>query len=543
MHKKTSLALAILLAAGVAAPVMAAKVPAGTELAAKQEIVFNNGAEPATLDPQKMEGTPESRIARNLFEGLVIQDDKGNILPGVATSWDVNDNNTVFTFHLRDDAKWSNGDPVTAGDFVFAWQRAVDPKTASPYSWYIEMTTMANASDIINGKKSPDQLGVKALDDHTLQVVLDKPIPYFIRMLGHTTMVPANKKVIDQWGEKWTSPDHFVGNGAYTLTDWVVNERIVLKRNPNYWDNKDTVVNQITVLPIESENSELSRYKAGEIDITNGSTPIAIEHFRQLKKDIPDQIHTTGQVGTYYYSFNNKKAPFDDARIRKALSFAIDRDVITDKITGQGEIPAYAFVPDITAGFTPVVPAWAKLTQKERVEEAKKLMKEAGYGPDHPLSFELLYNTSDNHKKIAIAVAAMWKQSLGVNVSLVNQEWKTYLATERAGDFQVARAGWVGDYNEASTMLDLLTTKNGNNYARYSNPEYDMLMADSKSVVDETKRNEMYNKAATLLDRDMPVAPIYQYSTTRLVKPYIGGYPAANPEDIFYFKDMYVAKH
>ncbi|WP_228160494.1 peptide ABC transporter substrate-binding protein [Marinobacter bohaiensis] len=536
------LAMAILLGAGFSGAVSAANVPEGTALAAEQDVVFNNQSEPATLDPQKIEGVPGSRVARQLFEGLVIQDDEGNILPGVAKSWDVNDDNTVFTFHLRD-AQWSNGDPVTAGDFVYGWQRAVDPETASPYSWYIEMSTMKNAAAIVKGDKPPSELGVTAVDDHTLKVELDQPIPYFIRMLGHTTMMPAPRKVVEQYGDGWTRPDHMVSNGAYRLTDWVVNERIVLKRNTAYWDNEDTVLDKVTILPVASENAELSRYKAGEVDLTGGSTPLAIEHYRQLKKDIPEQIHTTGQVGTYYYSFNNQKAPFDDVRLRKALSYAINREVITDKITGQGEIPAYSFVPDITAGFTPQEPEWAKLSQGERNEKARALMKAAGYGPDHPLDVELLYNTSDNHKKIAIAIAAMWKQVLGVNVDLINQEWKTYLATERAGDFDVARAGWVGDYNEASTMLDLLTTANGNNYPQYHNPEYDQLMARSKTIVDEGKRNNLYARADAMLSRDMPVAPIFQYSTTRLVKPYVGGYPEANPEDIFYFKNMYITKH
>ncbi|MCF3097289.1 oligopeptide ABC transporter substrate-binding protein OppA [Aeromonas australiensis] len=537
-HKKTIINTMLVAALfGGINLAQAADVPAGTKLAEVQQLVKGNGSEPATLDPHKSEGDVESAILRDLFEGLVTSGPKGEILPAVAESWETKDNKH-YVFHLRKDAKWSNGDPVTAHDFVFAFQRAVDPNTASPYSWYLEMPTIANATDIIAGKKQLDALGVKASDDYTFEVQLEKAIPYFVSMLSHTTTYPVPKKVIEQFGDKWTQPENMVSNGAYVLKKWVVNERIELERNKQYWDDGKTVINKVVYLPIQSTNAELNRYLAGELDMTK-NTPI--ERFKQLKKDYPNELKVTGQVSTYYYQYNVRKAPFDDVRVRTALSYAIDRDVIADKVMGQGQTPAYGLTPDYVDGFKPVVADWAKLTQAERDAKAKAMLKEAGFDASKPLKFELLYNTDDNHKKVAVAVASMWKK-LGVQVSLVNQEWKTYLETKKQGQFDVSRAGWVADYNEASSMLDLMQSGHGNNDGKYANPAYDKLLSESRDQVDADARNQLYVQAEEILAKDMPIAPIYQYVIPRMVKPYVGGYPA-NPLDNLYSKDMYIIAH
>ncbi|WP_310598230.1 ABC transporter substrate-binding protein [Aeromonas aquatica] len=536
-HKKTIIntLLVAALFGGISAA-QAADVPAGTKLADVQTLVKGNGSEPATLDPHKVEGTVESNILRDLFEGLVSSGPKGEVLPGVAESWETKDNKH-FVFHLRKDAKWSNGDPVTAHDFEFAFKRAVDPKTASPYSWYLEIPTIINASAIIAGKQPADSLGVKAVDDYTFEVQLEKAVPYFVSMLSHTTTYPVPKKVIEQYGEKWTQPGHMVSNGAYQLKDWVVNERVDVERNPNYWNNAKTVVNKVTYLPLQN-TADLNRYLAGEVDMTY---QMPIERFKQMKKEKPDELKVTGYVGTYYYQYNFKKKPFDDVRVRTALSYAIDRNVIADKVMGQGQTPGYTLVPDFVDGFKPVAPDWSKLTQAERNTKAKELLTEAGFGPGHPLKFELLYNTDDNHKKVAVAVASMWKK-LGVEVSLVNQEWKTYLQTKAQGQFDVGRAGWIADYNEASSMLDLMQTTHGNNDGKYSNATFDKLMNESRDQVDDASRNKLYVQAEEILAKDMPIAPIYQYVTARMVKPFVGGYPA-NPLDNLYSKDMYIVAH
>ncbi|MGF1745600.1 ABC transporter substrate-binding protein [Vibrio minamisatsumaniensis] len=538
---KNKITQALLLGAGLALAAtstlsIAAQVPAGTELAKVQELVRGNGTEVATLDPHKSQGVPESNVIRDLLEGLVNQDADGNTVPGVAKSWETTDNQT-YTFHLREDAKWSNGDPVTAEDFVYSWQRAVDPATGSPYSWYVEYTKMANAKDIVEGKKDKSELGVKAVDAHTLVVTLDAPVPYFVMMMGHTTMMPVHKATVEKYGEQWTKPEHFVGNGAFVPNKWVVNERLELVRNKNYWDNDHTVLNKVTFLPIENQVAEMNRFLSGELDFTY---EVSNEHFRRLQKEYPQDVAVKGNLCTYYYLFNAQKAPFNDVRLRKAMSYAVDRDVLTKAILGQGQKPAYFLTPEITAGFNPEVPAYGKLSQKERVAEAKRLLKEAGYTKEHPLEFSLLYNTSENHKKLAVAIASMWKKELGVNVKLENQEWKSYLDSKDAGDFDVARAGWCGDYNEASSFLTLMVSKNTTGGQHYKSAEYDQIIDKALHSTSEKERTQLYTDAEKLLAKDMPIAPLYQYVKARLVSPQLGGYPSGNAEDKIYSKDLYI---
>ena len=513
------------------------KVTSGEpQLAAVQELVRGNGTEVASLDPQKTEGVPESNVIRDLLEGLVNQDADGKIIPGVATSWETADNKT-FIFHLRKDAKWSNGDPVTADDFVYSFQRAVDHNTASPYSWYVEMTSMINASDIIAGKKDKDTLGVKAIDANTLEVQLSTQIPYFVLMMAHTTMKPVHKATVEKFGEKWTKPENFVGNGAFVVSNWVVNERIELVPNTQYWDNKHTKLTKVTYLPIENQVAEMNRFLSGEIDMTN---ELPNEHFKRLKKENPESLSIKGSLCTYYYNFNTNRKPFDDVRVRKAISYAIDRDIIANAILGQGQKPAYFLTPEIVANFSPTLPAYGKMTQDERNAKAKELLNAAGYSHENPLKFTLLYNTSENHKKIAVAIGSMWKKTLGVEVTLENQEWKTYLSTKKQGNFDVSRAGWCGDYNEASTFTSLMQSKNTTGGIHYQSAAYDKLIAQSTASKSEEERTKLYYAQEALLAKDMPLAPIYQYVKARLVNPHVGGYAAHNAEDKIYSKDMYI---
>jgi oligopeptide transport system substrate-binding protein len=538
---KNKITQALVLGAGLAVAAtstlsIAADVPVGTKLAKVQELVRGNGTEVASLDPQKTEGVPESHVIRDLLEGLVNQDANGKTIPGVAESWETTDNK-VFTFHLRKDAKWSNGDPVTAEDFVYSFQRAVDPNTASPYSWYLEMTTMINASDIIAGKKDKSTLGVKAVDAHTFEVTLESPVPYFVMMMGHTTVKPVHKATVEKYGDKWTKPEHFVGNGAFTVSNWVVNERIELVRNDQYWDNENTVLTKVTYLPIENQVAEMNRFLSGELDFTH---ELPNEHFRRLQKEYPESVAIKGNLCTYYYNFNTHKPPFDDVRVREAISYTIDRDIVANAILGQGQKPAYFLTPEIVANFSPETPAYGKLSQKERNAKAKALLEEAGYNKSHPLKFTLLYNTSENHKKIAVAIASMWKKNLGVDVVLENQEWKTYLETKKQGNFEAARAGWCGDYNEASTFTSLMEGKNTTGGIHYKSAEYDKLTAAATRATSEEERKQLYYAQEALLTKDMPIAPIYQYVTARLVNPHVGGYAKNNAEDKLYSKDMYI---
>ncbi|MBA5761780.1 oligopeptide ABC transporter substrate-binding protein OppA [Vibrio sp. 404] len=538
---KNKITQALLLGAGLAmasTATFAAEVPAGVQLADKQELVRGNGTEVATIDPHKSQGVPESHVIRDLLEGLVNQDADGNTIPGAAESWETTDNQT-YTFHIRKDATWSNGDPVTAQDFVFSFQRLVDPNTASPYSWYMEYTKMKNAKAIIAGKADKETLGVKALDDKTLVVELDSPVPYFVMMMGHQSTSPVHQATVEKYGDQWTKPEHFVGNGAYTVDKWVVNERLVLKRNEKYWDNDKTVINQVTFLPIENQVSEMNRFLSGEIDFT---MELPVEHFKRLQKEHPESVSVVGNLCTYYYLFNTKKAPFDDVRVRKAISYAIDRNVVTDLILAQGQKPAYFLTPEITAGFDPEAPAYGQMTQKERNAEAARLLAEAGYGKDNPLSFSLLYNTSENHKKIAVALGSMWKKTLGLNVTLENQEWKTYLSTKDSGNFEVARAGWCGDYNEASSFLTLMKSGNTTGGIHYDSKAYDQVMEKAIQATSEEERTALYREAEIMLANDMPLAPIYQYVKSRLLSQKVGGFPDGNAEEKIYSKDLYIIK-
>lgn len=517
----------------------AAEVPPGTQLADKQEIVRHVKDEPASLDPIKAVGLPEAQVARDLFEGLVNQDANGKVIPGVAEKWQTSDNQ-IWLFTLRKDARWSNGDPVTANDFVYSWQRLVDPKNLSPFAWFAQLAGLNNAEQIIAGKLPADQLGVSAVDNYTLKVQLSKPVPYFVSLTANFSMFPVHKATVEKYGNNWTKVGNLVGNGAFKLQDRVVNEKLVLVPNENYWDHAHTVLTKVTFIPINQESNATKRYQAGDIDITE-SFPKNM--YQKLLKDIPGQVYTPDQLGTYYYAFNTQRAPTNDVRVRKALSYAIDRKIIAEKVLGTGEKPAYHFTPDVTAGYKPTDNFLQQHSQAELDAQAKALMNAAGYGPNNPLKLSLLYNTSENHQKLAIAVASMWKKKLGVDVKLVNQEWKTYIDSRNTGNFDVVRASWVGDYNEPSTFLSLLTSSHSGNIAKFNNADYDKLMADTSKQTNAKALNADYNKAEQILAEQAPIAPIYQYTNGRLIKPWVKGYPITNPEDVAYSQTMYIIKH
>ena len=538
--KKSLVAAGILTALVAGNVATAAVVPAGVQLAEKQTLVRNNGSEVQSLDPHKIEGVPESNINRDLFEGLLISDVDGKPSPGVAEKWE-NKDFKVWTFHLRKDAKWSDGTPVTAQDFVYSWQRLANPNTESPYASYLQYGHIVNIDDIIAGKKPVTDLGVKALDDHTFEVTLSEPVPYFYKLLVHSSVSPVPRAAVEKFGEKWTQPANIVTNGAYKLKDWVVNERIVLERNTNYWDNAKTVINQVTYLPISSEVTDVNRYRSGEIDMTYNNMPI--ELFQKLKKEIPNEVHVDPYLCTYYYEINNQKAPFNDVRVRTALKLALDRDIIVNKVKNQGDLPAYSFTPPYTDGAKLVEPEWFKWSQEKRNEEAKKLLAEAGYTAEKPLTFDLLYNTSDLHKKLAIAAASIWKKNLGANVKLENQEWKTFLDTRHQGNYDVSRAGWCADYNEPTSFLNMVLSDSSNNTVHYKSPAFDKLIADTLKVTDEAQRSELYSKAEQQLDKDSAIVPVYYYVNARLVKPWVGGYSGKDPMDNIHVKDLYIIKH
>lgn len=536
--KKGILSSAIALVLGVGSAI-AAEVPEGVELHPVQKLVKNNGAEPQSLDPHKIEGVPESNLARDQFEGLVITNLDGDVIPGVAESWE-HDEAKVWRFKLRENAKWSNGDPVTAHDFVYSWKRLADPNTASPYASYLQYAHIENVDDIVNGNADPETLGVKALDDLTFEVTLSEPVPYLDKLVGHTVLSPVHKATVEAHGNQWTSPKNFVGNGAYKLKEWVVNERIVLERNDQYWDNDKTVIDEVTFLAIDSEVTAVNRYRSGEIDITN---TIPVELFPRLKRDLPNEVKVTPYLCTYYYEINNEKAPFDDARVRTALKLAVDRDIVVNKVVAQGQTEAFGFTPPFMADMEAVEPEWFTWSQKERNAKAVELLEEAGYTKKNPLSFNLLYNTSESHKKVAIAVSSILKQNAGINVRLENQEWKTFLDSRHQGTYEVARAGWCADYNEPSSFLNIMLSNSSNNTSHFKNRAFDAAMRASIEASNTEERIKAYQEAEKVLDEESAIVPLYYYVNSRLVKPHVGGYTGNDPLGNFYTKDLYIIKH
>jgi len=531
--------LTALMLTSAISPAFAASVPAGATLASKQEIVRHIKDEPASLDPLKAVGLPEIQVMRDLFEGLTNQDARGNIVPGVAQSWSSNDNKS-WIFTLRKDARWSNGEPVTAQDFVYSWQRVVDPKNSSPFAWFAALSGIENAEAITKGEMPATKLGVTAIGASQLKVTLSRPVPWFPAMVANAAMYPVSQKVIEQQGENWTAPGKLVGNGAYQLESRVVNEKIVLVRNPHYWNDKQSVLTKVTFIPINEESSATKRYRAGDIDITE-SFPKNM--YALLKRSLPGEVYTPDQLGTYYYAFNTQKGPTADVRVRKALSWSIDRRIIAEKVLGTGEKPAWHFTPDVTAGFTPQQSYLQQHSQQELNAQAKALLTAAGYGPAKPLHLTLLYNTSESHQKIAIAVASMWKKSLGVDITLQNQEWKTYIDSRNSGNFDVIRASWVGDYNEPSTFLSLLTSSHSGNIARFKSADYDAVLNKASNETSPAARNADYNKAEQIIADQVPIAPLYQYTNGRLIKPWVKGYPINNPEDVAYSRELWIEKH
>lgn len=531
----------VLLAVGMmcaTTQVYAASVPAGVELAAKQELVRNNGSEPASLDPHKVESDIEFNIIRDMFDGLLTVKKDGSIEPLLAEKWE-NKNNTVWTFHLRPGITWSDGTAITAKDVVWSWQRLVDPKTASPYASYPGNMHILNAADISQGKKPVDSLGVKAVDDSTLEVTLTQPTASFLPMLAHPSLVAIDQVLVNRFGDKWTKPEHIVTSGAYKVTDWVVNERIVAERNTRYWNNKATVINKVTYLPISAETADVNRFKAGEIDITY---TIPVNQFAQLRKTFGEQVSVEPQLATYYYEFNTTKPPFNDPRLRRALNMGLDKDIIADKVMAQGQRPAWVISQPEIGGVKLSPPDYSTWPREKRLAEAKKLLNEAGFNEAHPLSFNLLYNTMETHQRIAIAASSMWKKNLGVEAKLQNQEWKTMLDTMHTGNFDAVRYAWIADYDDAATFLNNFRTGSSENTSKYSNSAYDEALDNAAKAKDVAERGKYYQQAEDILARDVPAIPVYHYVRTHLVKPWVGGF---NPDPLGYYltQDMYIKKH
>lgn len=500
---------------------------------AESVLRVNIMSEPKSIDPSFVSESGGSAIAYNIFEGLMSTDPSGKVIKGQLESYKLSKDGLTYTLKLKKDSKWTDGTPVTAYDYVYSWRRAVDPKSASEYAFILY--PVLNAEKITEGKMDVNTLGIKALDDYTLEVKLANPTPYFLDLLSFYTTFPVPKQAIEKYGNKWTQPENIVTNGPYKLTEWQQNARLVLEKNPMYKDAKDVKIDKVILYEV-TEETEFSKYRADEMDISTVPSP----YIDWAKKNLKDELNINPILGTYYYKFNLNKAPFNNVDLRKALSLAVDRNIIIDKILKTGQIPAFGFVPPSISNSNVYKPDYANLTQADRVKMAQEYLKKSGLKGKVP-KITILYNTSEGHKKIAIAVAAMWKKNLGIDTQLENKEWKVMLNDVRNGDFGIVRAGWLADYDDPTTFLDTLKSNSTINDIGFKNAEYDAKLDEASKTFDLKKRANILKDAEKILVDNQGILPIYYYSSVALVKPYVKGY-TPSPKSIRLFKYLSIEK-
>ena len=470
------------------------------------EFIIGNGAEPQSLDPAKIQGTPEHRINLSLFEGLVTYDPKtANAIPGVAESWDISEDGMTYTFHLRK-AVWSDGTPITAKTFVDSWLRTLAPETASQYAFMINMI-VKGAEDYNSGKADASTVAIKAVDDKTFEMQLTGPAPYAIDVVAHYAFNPVPLHTIEKFGADWIKPGNFVGNGPFVLEAWTPQEKVTVVPNEKYWNKANVHLSRITFLPIEDSNTAFEKYKAGEIDWEAGIPVPRIDEVKQMS-----DYQVAPQLSTYYYIFNVKRGPLQDARVRKALTMALDREELVEKVTKGGQLATRSMVPPM-AGYTPGEGAGFD------PEQAKRLLAEAGYpnGKGFPV-LTVIYNTLEGHKMIAEYAQESWKRNLGIDIKIQNYEWKTFLDMRNQHDFDITRAGWTGDYQDPNTFLELFMTGGGNNDGEYSNPKFDELVRKAATMKGGADRFQTLHDAESIfLTEDQGVLPMYSYVSQNLI--------------------------
>jgi len=481
---------------------------------------ISNGGDPTSLDPHKLSGDWENRIAGDIFEGLVTEDAGAEPIPGQAESWEISDDGLVYTFTLREGLTWSDGEPVTSDDFVFSLRRLMNPDTAAKYA-YLQYP-IANAEAVNSGEMPIEELGVRAIDDTTLEITLERPTPYFIGALTHYTAFPLPEHVVAEHGEDWVKIGTIVTNGAYTPVDWVPGSHVTTEKNPAFHDAENVSIDGVKFFTLEDESAALKRYRAGEFDIL---TAFPTDQYAWMQENLPGQARAAPFAGLYYYVVNNQQPPFDDARVRQALSMAINREAIGPQVLGTGEIPAYSWVPPGMAGYgEPAEVSWKDLPYPEKIEQAKDLLSDAGYGPDgEPLSVQLRYNTNENHKRVAVAIASMWKP-LGVEVELYNTETKVHYDELSRGQLEIARAGWLADYNDPDNFLNLLKSDVDFNYGRFVSEEYDALIDEANAETDTDARAALLKQAEQIALDETAAMPIYYYLSRNVVSPDVSGF-------------------
>jgi len=486
---------------------------------------YGNGSEPQGLDPHVVTGVPENHIVRALFEGLAVKNPYTlEPEPGVAERWIFSDDKRVITFFLNPNARWSNGDPVQASDYVWSWQRALDPAMGNQYSYML--FPVKNAESFAKGKISDfEKVGVKALDQRTLEVTLNEPTPYFIQLLDHYSTFAVHPPTIKKFGmstdryTKWTRAENIVGNGPFVMTEWKLNRRIVVKKSPTYWDRDKVGLNGVVFYPTENSVTEERMFRVGQLHYTAGVPLDKIPIYRDMENTPYVQAP---YLGTYYYLLNTNKKPLNDVRVRQALSLSIDRDILTSTVLQGTAFPAYSITPPDTLGYYP-----PRLFGYDP-DKAKELIAEAGYpdGKNWP-GIEIIYNTSEAHRKIAVAIQQMWSSVLNIQVTLSNQEWKVYLDSVDQMEFDIARRGWIGDYVDPNNFLDLFISEGGNNSTGYANAVYDdLILKKSTKAADRESRYQIFYRAETMLMQAMPIIPIYTYTSKHLIHRSVKGLPS-----------------
>ena len=493
-----------------------------------------NGPEPDTLDPQRARTDGAFNILRDVFEGLTAVGPDGSAVPAAATSWTVTPDGLEYTFQLRDGLRWSNGDRLVADDYVAGMRRLVDPATASPYAQILE--SVVNATEITRGEKPATELGVTAPDERTVVIRLRNPAPYLLGLLAQPGTFPVHGPSLAANGAEFARPGKMLSNGAFVLEDWVLGSHVVIRRNRNYWDDAATRLERVHFVHHADVGTEFRQYRAGELDITY---VVPQQQFTWIKQNMPSELHISPQLSVYYYGFNLTRPPFkDQPDLRRALSLVIDRDKLTSAVTGLGEAPAYGWVPDGTANYTSQKFDYAARPHAERLAEARELYRKAGYSADKPLEVEIRYNTGEVHNRLAVAVAAMWKEALGIKTTLYAEEFRALLQSVQARtDTQVFRSSWVGDFNDAYTFLQLLQTGFGINLTGYSNPRYDALLAEATRQPDPARRRALLEESERVMLADTPVLPLYFYVSKHLVKPYVQGWHD-NVMNVQYSKEL-----
>ncbi|MFU0507140.1 peptide ABC transporter substrate-binding protein [Pseudaminobacter sp. NGMCC 1.201702] len=486
------------------------------------EVVYNRGnsADPESLDPHKTSTVYEAHILRDLFEGLVMQDKDANLIPGAAESWTVSDDGKVYTFKLRKDAVWSDGSPVTADDFVYAFRRLENPATGAEYASMLYV--VKNGEAVNTGKAKPEELGVRAVDPTTFEVTLNAPTPYFLEMLTHQSTFPVNKASIDKLGADWIKPGNLVSNGAYTLAEFVPNDHIRLVKNPKFHDAANVKIDVVNYIPTEDRSTAIKRFEAGELD---SNDDIPTEQMADLKAKFGDQLRIGPYLGTYYYAIKTDKEPWSDQKLRRAVSMAIDRDFLAEKVWQNSMLPGYSMVPPGIEGYNSAIADFAEMSQIDREDEAKKILEELGYTPEKPLKMEIRYNTSENHKNTAVAIQEQLKP-LGVEVTLLNTDTKTHYGhLEQKGDYDVARAGWIADYKDPESFLGISRKASGNNYSNFNNPKFEGLMDKAAAAGgNPEERMKLLSDAERVLIDDVGQIPLLYYSYKNLISPKLEGF-------------------